>query len=461
MIDEIEKLKEKRDIKKLIELLDENEVKIREDAVKALGMIGTEDALSPLIEILKEDTASTVRANAALALSNLESEECKSALKKAAEDEDWEVRHDSAIAMGEFQDEELKEKLCSLIQDKEEEVRKKALDSLGEIGDEKMISEVEKYLEDEALKKNAARAISKMGTEKALEPLEEIYNQGDQEIREIAVQGIGNIESDKTSSALLDALKDDSWRIREDAVKILGERGDEQYVPQLMERLSDENKYVVEAALRSLGALDKDEVLDSIKEKMHDQEPGIRIAVADALANIDTEKSARSLIKQLEGEDHPRVLWSITESLSMISKDILKDLTEEIDSISEDKNIFVSVSMAKAGFSSYAKDLIPALNSERWKIRQKAAEAFGNVKMLDLSKRDREKVIRRLCDRLKDNDKWVRARSVRTLGKIISEIKEEIDHETIREELFEMEDIETDEDVLEAVRDVKKLLDEN
>jgi len=461
MIDEIEKLKEEEEIEKLIDLLQENEVQIREEAVKALGMIGSKEALPHLIERLKEDLAATVRANAALALSNFESKMCKSALKEAAEDEDWEVRHDSAIAMGEFQDKELKEKLCSLIEDKEIEVRKKAIDSLGEIGDEEKIKEIEKYLDDDDLKKNATRAISKIGTEKALEPLEEVYHDGDQEMREIAVKGIGNIESEEISSVILDALKDDSWRIREEAAKILGEKGDGKFVTPLVERLEDENKYVVEAVLRGLAILDGDEALKGIKEKMDDDEPSVRIAVADALEIIDSVESTELLLNQLKEENNPRVLWSISESLSNISKDNLQELENEIDLIVESKNIFVSVSMAKAGFSSYAEDLIPALESERWKIRQKAAEAFSNVKMAELSKRNRKKVISRLRDRLRDNDKWVRARSVRTLGNILIETDEEIDKEKIIEEILEMESIEVDEDVLEAVRDVKNLLEQS
>ncbi|MBS3781442.1 MAG: HEAT repeat domain-containing protein [Candidatus Thermoplasmatota archaeon] len=458
-MDRIEELKDERDIEKLIELLQESEVQIREEAVKTLGMIGAEKALSPLIERLKEDPASTVRANAALALSNLESEECKTALKEAADDEDWKVRHDAAIAMGDFQEETLEEKLCSLIKDEELEVRRKAINSLGEIGDEDKISEIQGHLEDESLKKHAARAISKIGTKKAVEPLEEIYYDGDQEIREIAVQGIGKIEREEISSVILDALEDDSWRIREEAAKILGDKEDDEYIPNLVERLKDENKYVVEAALRSLGNLDKDEVLEAIKGKMDDEEPNIRIAVADALETTDTEKSAELLLDQLKKEDHPRVLWSISESISGISKEILKELKDEIDSIGPNKDIFVSISMSKAGFSSYAEDLIPALESERWKIRQKAAEAFGNVKMEELNKRNRKKVISKLRDRLKDNDKWVRARSVRTLGNFISKEGEEIDLEEEKKEIFEMEDTEADEDVLEAVRDVKNLLE--
>jgi len=459
MIDEIEELKEEEEIDKLIDLLRESEVQIREEAVKALGMIGSTEALPHLIERLKEDPAATVRANAALALSYFESKECKRALKEAADDEDWEVRHDSAIAMGEFQDKELKEKLCSLIEDKEAEVRKKAIDSLGEIGDEEKINELEEYLDDDDLRKNAARAISKIGTEKAIEPLEKVFHDGDQEMREIAVKGIGDIESQEISSVILDALKDDSWRIREEAAKILGEKGEREYLKHLVERLKDENKYVVEASLRSLGILDGEEALEAITGKLNDGEPSIRIAVADALETIDTVKSAELLLDQLQEEDNPRVLWSISESLSRISKENLQELENEIGSIGEGKKIFISVSMAKAGFSSYAEDLIPALESERWKIRQKAAEAFSNVKMEELNKRNRKKVIRRLLDRLRDNDKWVRARAVRTLGKILTETDEEIDKDKIREEVLEMEDIEADEDVLEAVKDVKNLLE--
>ncbi len=458
MKDRIEELKDDGDVENLLKILKGGVVEEREEAAKALGMLGSEDALYGLVNAVKNDPASTVRANAALALSSLEGEDCKKALKSAADDEDWEVRHDVAIAMGDFDDDSFEETLCSLMKDAEKEVRKKAIDSLGELAGEEKISEITEFIDDESLKINAVRAISEIGTEEAVEPLKKAYYQGDQDIREIAVQGLGGIQSEKTIDILLDALKDESWRVREDAAKILGEKGDESVIDPLLDRLDDQKNYVVEAALQALGKIGTEEVLEQIHDKIYSEDPGVRIAAVDALTRIETERAAEGILELLNREKNPRVLWSISDSLSNLSKDILEELKEHIRSIPEDKNIFISASMTKAGFSGFAEDIIDALDSDRWKIRQKAAESLEDIDVNDISKRNRKKLFRSLSERLKDNDKWVRARAIKTLSDLTYRYEDIVDYESIRDEIYELEKTEVDEDVLEAVRQAKQTL---
>ncbi|MFP4000391.1 MAG: HEAT repeat domain-containing protein [Thermoplasmata archaeon] len=460
MKDKIEEWKEEEAIEKLIDLLEEGDREEREEAAKALGLLGSREALTILMEHIRNDPASTVRANAALALSNFEDESCKKALEDASHDEDWEVRHDTAIAMGGFEDGTFEERLCSLIEDSENEVRKKAIESLGRIADKDKISELKRFLEDESLKINAAKAISEIGTEKAVEPLKDLYYGGSQEVREIAINGLGDIDSEETIDVLVEALKDDSWRIREETVKLIGEKNGESHIEYLIERLEDKNSYVVEAALRALGTINGDEVIYHIEDKIESEEPGVRIAAAEALEKINSQKSAEILLEFLEYENNPRVLWSLSDSLSALSENILGELEGEMDSVSEDKKIFVSVSMTKAGFSNYADRVIDLLDSEGWKIRQKAAEALMSLDPSDLTKKTRKHLFKALRERLSDNDKWVKARSIRTLADLTTRCEEGIDRKSIKEEILEMKSTEVDEDVLEAVKDAEKLFDQ-
>lgn len=469
MISKIEEMKEKEDIEGLMRSLQEGEAMKRADAAKALGMIEYEDekerAISALVERVKEDEIPTVRANAALALGHVGGEVGKKALEESAEDEDWEVRHDAAIAMGEYRDERFIDTLYSLLEDDETDVQKKAIEALGKIGEEekgeKIISELEDLLEVPELKKEVVKAIGQIGTEKALAKLGKVFENGEREIREIAVQGIGKLEGEEAEEILIEALEDESWRIREEAAASLGERGGEEAVAALLETLEDEKDHVVEQTLKSLGKLgiEKEKILDKIEEKTRHQEPSIRIAAGEALKGIDSEGSARMLFRTLKEENNPRVLWSIAESLSDVSKNNLKELVSEVKTLGENRKDLAAVSLGKAGFSKYADDIISMLDDDRWKVRQKAAEALRGIDGEDLSKRKANRALSKLRERCEDNDKWVRAESIRALGDIIFDVDEKIDTEKGKEKLLEMGEVEADEDVMEAVKYSRNILD--
>lgn len=462
-------MREEEDVGGLRRLLQEGEALERADAAKALGMIddlGEEEerAISALVERVKEDEIPTVRANAVLALGHVGDEVGKKALEDGADDKDWEVRHDAAIAMGEYRDERFINALYSLLEDDQTDVQKKAIEALGKIGEEekgeKIISELEEFLDFPELKKEVVKAIGQIGSAKALDPLAKVFEDGEREVREVAVQGIGKLEGEEAEKILLEALKDESWRIREEAAASLGERGGEEAVEPLLEALEDEKDHVVEETLKSLGKLgiENEKILKKIEEKIRDEEPSIRIAAAEALSGIDSESSTHILFEALKRENNPRVLWSIADSLSDVSTGNLKELISEIKTLGENRKDLAAVAMGKAGFSKYADEIISMLDDDRWKVRQKAAEALRGIDGEDLSKRKAKRALSKLRERCEDNDKWVRAESIRALGDIIFDVGEKIDTEKGKEKVLEMSEVEADEDVLEAVKYARDLL---
>ncbi|MEF8873832.1 MAG: HEAT repeat domain-containing protein [Candidatus Thermoplasmatota archaeon] len=469
MIEEIEELKEEKDVKELMRILQEGDEKRRGDAAKALGMMKSsrdrDDVVSALVERLKKDETPTVRANAALAIGHLESKIGKKALKEAVEDDDWEVRHDAAIAMGEYEDDSFLDPLYSLLNDPENDVKRKSIEALGKVGSgaksAEIISRLEGFLDDTELKEEAVKAVSQVHTEKALETLSQVYQNSEREIREIAVNGIGKIDGEKADNILLEALEDDSWRVREDAARFLGEKGVEEAVEPLLERLEDEKNYVVQEALRSLGliGLKDEDGLRKIEEKIEDDDPGTRTAAVEALGKLDGEEASKILFESMDHEQNPRVLWSLSDSLSEISREYLKDLKKEVDELEGSRRPFAVVAMGKAGFSSYLEELLSMLDDDRWKVRQKAAEALRGIDPADLSKRRAEKVLRKLSKTIRDNDKWVRVESIKSLSEIIFDLKEGVETDEFKKELIKRAEVEADADVKEAIKQARNLLD--
>ncbi len=469
MKEHIVELKEKEKIDELLRLLQEGDEKTRADASKALGMMKAseerEDVTTALVERLKKDDIATVRANAALALGQIGSEIGKKALKEAAEEDDWEVRHDVAIAMGEYQDECFIDPLYSLLEDSETEVKAKSIESLGKIAGEakstKIVLKLQNFLDHPYLKEEAVKAISNAESEKALEALMQAYQDGEREIREIAINGIGKIQGKKADELLIQALKDNSWRVREDAAKFLGERGCEEALEPLLKRLNDKKNYVVQEALKAVGSIGKkdEKVLEKIEQKLEDDDPETRTAAAEALEKIDHERAAETLFNALKIENNPRVLWSISDSLSKRSRKELKELKGKTKELGVEREMFAVFAMGKAGSSRQVNELLSMLDDERWKVRQKAAEALRGIDAEELSESKSKKILKKLSKTMEDNDKWVRSESVKSLGEILFDLKGKWDSEEFEKKLLKRAEVEADEDVIDVIKQVRNLLD--
>ncbi|MFW6196372.1 MAG: HEAT repeat domain-containing protein [Thermoplasmatota archaeon] len=454
----IEEMKEKRDIDGLIELAEEGEDKERAEAVKALGLIADNDVLSVLIKRL-DDEEKTVRANAVIAISHIDGKQVKDKIIDMVHDDAWEVRHDTAIAMGEMRDEEFIGPLKGLVEDEELEVKQKAIEALGEIGDNEVIPFLEEHMDDIELEEDIAKAISNIGTEEALEPLTEMFKEGDRWVRETAVQGLSKIDSSEATKVILEGLKDTSWRVREDSALALGEKGDKDAVKPLLQLLDDDKKYVVEAALKSLGKLGDEEIIEKVSHKLDDDDPSIRSAAAQTLGEVNTEGSLNLIIQHIDFEENPRVLWSISEGVSKFPKDELENIENKVKRYEGHKKIILSVALGKAGFSSMAPTLLDYIDDDRWKIRQKVIEALKKIDVNDLSKTQTDKAFRKLTERIEDNDKWVRTQAVLTLGNYIFDVNDDIETEEAKKALVQRMKVESDEDVKESFKEVKYLLD--
>jgi len=453
----IENMKENKDVDGLIDLLEDGEKKDRAEAVKALGLIGDSDVV-PILTKRLDDEEKTVRANAVIAISHIDGERVKDKIIDMIDDEAWEVRHDTAIAMGEIKDEDFIDPLKKLIEDEELEVKQKAIEALGEIGEQKVIPFLEEYIDDIELEEEVARAISKINTEKSLEPLTKMFEEGDRWVREIAVQGLSKIDSSKATDVLLEGLNDNSWRVREDSALALGEKGDKDAVKPLLNILEDDKRYVVEAALKSLGKVGDEKIIEKVSHKLDDEEPSIRSAAAQTLGEVNTERSLDLLTQRIDFEENPRVLWSISESISKFPIDELEKIKNEVRRLDGHRKIILSVSLGKAGFSSMAPTLLDYVDDDRWKIRQKVIEALKQIDINELSKTQTDRFFRKMPERIEDNDKWVRSQAVLTLGNKIFDVKDDVDTNDAKQALVERMKVENDEDVIESFKEVKYLL---
>ncbi|AEA46103.1 HEAT repeat domain-containing protein [Archaeoglobus veneficus] len=104
----VEKLKERRDVKGLIKALSHKDVTIRVEAARALADVGDPSAVEALTEALRDDSTD-VRKAAVKALARIADERAVDALAKALKDESLDVRVEAAKALAEIGQKKTKE----------------------------------------------------------------------------------------------------------------------------------------------------------------------------------------------------------------------------------------------------------------------------------------------------------------------------------------------------------------
>ncbi|MFO7792765.1 MAG: HEAT repeat domain-containing protein [Candidatus Saliniplasma sp.] len=455
----IVEMKEEEDIDGLVELLKAGDTKERAESAKALGILGDRLALGPLLRSLDDEDEEAVRSNVILAIGHIDSERGIEPLIECLKDDSWVIRHDAAIALGHIGNEEAVKALDELLEKEEDiEIKQKAVESLGEIGGEKAHDILMEHLDDISVEEEVIKALVKIDGDEILPHLAQKIKDGEKSVREAAVQGLASIGDEDSCELLVESLKDESWRIREEAAKALGELNYKDAEPKLAEALDDSNQYVVEAALESLGKIGDDETIEVIKRKLDSEKPEIRSSAVKALGETGTEHSTEVLLDRLHLEEHPRVLWVISNSLSSGPNEFRDIIYDRMDEVIGVKEIVLSVSLAKMGDTRVIPKLLDFVDDNRWKIRQKVVEALRCIDLKEVGDNRAKSIIRKLKDALHDNDKWVKVEAIKGLAEMIDEVGDRIDTSKEIEELERISGSEGDQDVKAAIDESMTLL---
>jgi len=164
----IEELKASKNVKGLIEALNDKYGDFRLEAARALGKIGDSRTVEPLIDALKDEDSYYVRRGVVEALVKI-GEPAVDLLTKALKDEDWRVRSSAANALGNIRDARVVGPLIEALKDKNSYVRMRAAEALGKIGDSRAVETLIKALKDKnsGVRKKAAEALKKIKAKKS------------------------------------------------------------------------------------------------------------------------------------------------------------------------------------------------------------------------------------------------------------------------------------------------------
>ncbi|MDO5835267.1 MAG: HEAT repeat domain-containing protein [Methanobacterium sp.] len=205
------------------------------------------------------------------------------------------------------------EGLIRALKDQDYLTRKEAARALKKVGDERAVDALieslrykswhSDYVVLSAARENSAEALGKIGDFRAIKPLiQAMENDPDEEVRLKATWALGEIGNPEAVDALIAALEDNSWSVRRNAANALGMIGDHRAVPYLIKSLEDNDWHVRKYAAVSLGKMRDEKAIPVLLEAMDDEDADVRWKAMLALGNLG-ESAVPALIKTLKNKN--------------------------------------------------------------------------------------------------------------------------------------------------------------
>ena len=251
---DVKKLTRRRDIAGLFRLLEHKDPQVQYEAAEALGNLGDETAVGPLINALKRDEFSGVRWKAAEALSKI---------------------GNPAV-----------EPLIATLQYPDDDVRWKAAIALGEIGNPDAIEPLIQLLSDDDrfVRSRAAHALSMIG-EPAVPPLIHALKKGYPDVRWGAALSLGKTKNPLAVEPLILALADEEAMVRAEAAAALASIGAPALAPLLSFLKGSKGEIRIEV-MTALGELKNADAIEPLVQLLENADDNERQAIADAIDAI-------------------------------------------------------------------------------------------------------------------------------------------------------------------------------
>lgn len=436
---DVEKLKSARDVKGLYKALGyQKESRVRLEAANALGIIGDDGAVKPLIEALKDDHFG-VRLNAAIALVKINgvrtsgftvealitvlldgndqvrevvaltlgnsANKCfTEPLIATLKDENKTVRRSAAISLGSMDRAKAVEPLLVVLQDSQDDVREAAAEALGKLGDARAVESLIAALTDRSnrVQLEAIEALGNIRDPRAVKPLIAKFKIQSARFRQVIAKSLGKIGDTSAVEILLPAAK--NKELRRDVVDALKMIGGAQSVSQLIVALKDGNKDIRQVAAEVLEEIRDVSAVERLVAALKDKIPYVRMTAAEVLGKIGDARAIDPLVETLKDEDEavckvvaealdklhwqPRkdhlgaTYWAVKQNweacarIGIPSIDILIAALKKMDKKRQSK---ITEALIKIEPAKVRDALICTLKNEDFNLRRAAAKALGKM----------------------------------------------------------------------------------
>jgi HEAT repeat protein len=272
---------------RLAAFLREGDDETRAAAARALGRIGTEPGVTPLLDALS-DSDPQVRLEVVFALGQIGSAEARDALSRiAGSNASPEERGEAVLALGKLGGDGAAEAVLPLLADPLPALRADAAVALARTGDSLAAADLAPLLADPDanVRAAAAWAAGRLHAKELAPALRELLADPDSAVKLAATKAAGEVEDVEAIRALSLLAKDPDWRVRVNVAGALGRMKVHESLAGLAILGKDGNVHVRAATAAALQEIPfhykKDDILFPL---VADPEPEVRAATMQTLA---------------------------------------------------------------------------------------------------------------------------------------------------------------------------------
>jgi HEAT repeat protein len=286
----VRKMKSKGDVDGLVRALANQ--RVRQEAVHALGELGA-IAMGSLVGALK--------------------------------DEDAFVREGAIEALGAIGGEQIVQPLIDVLTDRNELLRRSAIKVLGAVGDERAVEPLINTLDDKhetwLVRALAAKALGEIGDRRALESLLAVFNDQNEDgsLRSSAANALGWLGDERAVEPLVKALESRQAQATQPLFQSIKDRIETRITGL---PAGAEDSYVAGSAAEALGMIGDQRALGSLIATLGDGDPSVRKAAARGLVvlALQAELDMPVLLGTLKGSEDPVLSEAAGESVNLIKE---------------------------------------------------------------------------------------------------------------------------------------------
>jgi HEAT repeat protein len=335
-------------------------ITLREPVLEALGKIGNEHTLTPLVAGLS-DPIRIVREVSMAALSAIYrksgqatrqtiartvregmSEETVALAEQMLGSTAGELQKACLAVLGWAGREHSISKLLALLTEEElEEPMAQALIAMPSGTGTTLLA----YLSDEnaLVRRTVARVLGEFGRSEAEDPLIKLLGDENGHVRSMAAEALGRLRSRKAVAPLLNLLADEYKSVQESAIQALAAIGDQSVIERLVKEYTLQDVPLRRNIALLLGKFATAGAADALVFALKDEEAEVRKAVVHALGNLPEERSLRPLMLAVTDDD-PEVRMLAAEALGRLSA---PGVSEALISLLEDQDLWVRAAAAR------------------------------------------------------------------------------------------------------------------
>ena len=380
-------------------------------ATEALGQLGSERAVMPLLAALRDGDKS-VRQSAATALAGVPDTRGVESLRAALCDREGSVARSAAWALGQLGDARAVEVLLRALRDRRVSEKSSVATALGQLGDARAVEPLVMTLRDgsEWTRMSAAQSLGEIGDVRAVEPLIAALQDSDDSVRGSAAMALGHLGGALAMEGLSKAWRAARGRVPGHVMTALAQSDDPRALSELLAALRDCDASVRKSAIRALAELGDTRAVGPLLAVLHDEDASVRQSTASALAQLGDPRAVESLSIALHDEEPSVRKWAGQALGQLGYHGALKAMENALRDEDESVRSWVADALGELGDAGAVDPLLAALQDPAGWVRGSAAGALGQLGDV--------RAVEPLLAALQDSDGWVRGSAASALGQL-------------------------------------------